>query len=206
LFIIEADSSFKIDITAAGWSTGQMTSIVLYHYNERGVSSFIIDHCLCTSEDIAKLKHVKIRDDGASGYSGYWSAQYTMEGADIKDITAVIILNSHYLLTVEQMERTLAHEFGHHWTLSYFMDRYEMIGWFNEPAPRLYYRIRGLDPATFAKNYSKGWGKCDKEVLAEDYKHLYSPYSGAHRMKNAVGNPTTEVKDYIRAIGRPIWA
>jgi len=169
------------------------------------LESFIIDNCLCSTDDICKLKNVKIRDDGASGYSGYWSAQYTMEGADIKDVTAVIILNSYYLKTAEQMERTLAHEFGHHWTLSYLMERYEMKGWFDEAAPRLYYRIRGLDPAAFAKDYSKGWDHCDKEVLAEDYKHLFSPYSGTHRMKNLLGNPTTEVQDYIRVLGKPIW-
>jgi hypothetical protein len=169
------------------------------------LESFITDNCLCSTEEISKLKHVKVRDDGASGYSGYWSAQYTMVGADVKDVTAVIILNSFYLKTVEQMERTLAHEFGHHWTLSYFMERHEMKGWFNESAPRLYYRIRGLDPASFAKDYSKGWSYCDKEVLAEDYKHLFSPHKGAHRMKSIVGNPITEVQDYIRALGKPSW-
>lgn len=169
------------------------------------LESFIIDHCLCGTTEISRLKNVKIRDDGASGYSGYWSAQYTMEGADIKNVIAVIVLNSYYLKTVEQLERTLAHEFGHHWTLSYYMARYEMKGWFNEPAPRLYYRIRGLDPTTFTKDYSNGWHYCDKEVLAEDYKHLFSPYSGGHRMKNLVGNPITEVENYIKALGAPIW-
>lgn len=165
---------------------------------------FVTNHCQSRTEEIKSLKHVKIRDDGNSGYSGYWTAQYTIDGADVKDITAAIILNSFYLKTVEQMERTLAHEYGHHWTLYYSMDRYEMLGWFNEPAPRLYYRIRGLDPQKFAKDYSKGWSYCDKEVLAEDYKYLFSPYD-AHRMKNLVGNPITEVKDFIDNIGKPIW-
>jgi len=169
------------------------------------LKSFVIDHCLCTTDDLAKLKHVKIRNDGASGYSGYWTAQFVVVDADVKEVTAAIILNSHYLKTVEQMERTLAHEFGHHWTLGYYMDRREMIGWFNEPAPRLYYRIRGLDPENFAKDYSKGWHYCDKEVLAEDYKHLFSPYSGDHRMKHLVGNPIFEVKDYIWNLGKPYW-
>lgn len=169
------------------------------------LESFITDQCQCRWEEIKSLKHVKIRDDGNSGYSGYWTAKYRMEGADVKDVTAVIILNSFYLKTVEQMERTLAHEYGHHWTLYYSMDRYEMVGWFNEPAPRLYYRIRGLDPQKFAKDYTKGWSHCDKEVLAEDYKYLFSPYTGAHRMKNSVGNPITEVRDFIDNIGKPIW-
>ena len=169
------------------------------------LKSFIIDHCLCTTDEINKLKHVLVRDDGASGYSGYWAAKYTRIEADVRDVEAIIVINAYYLKTVEQMERTLAHEFGHHWTLTFFMDRHEMVGWFNERAPWLYYRVRGLDPDKFAKDYSKGWYACDKEVLAEDYKHHFSPYNGEHRMAHLVGNPTTEVNDYIRALGKPYW-
>lgn len=169
------------------------------------LKSFIIDDCLATSDEIAKLQHVELRDDGAAGYGGYWSGKYTREGADVKDLTAVIVLNTYYLKTIEQLERTLAHEFGHHWTLGYFMDRREMIGWFDERAPWLYYRIRGLDPNKFAKDYSKGWSYCDKEVLAEDYKYFFSPYTDTHRMANVVGNPTTEVHDYLKSLGKPYW-
>lgn len=166
---------------------------------------FVIDNCLCTSEHTARLVHVKVRNDGNSGYSGYWTSKYTRVGADVKDLAAAIILNSYYLKTVEEMKKTLAHEFGHHWTLGSLMDRHEMIGWFDERAPWLYYRIRGLDPENFAKDYSKGWANCDKEVLAEDYKYLFSPYRGSHRMSGQVGNPTTEVEEYIRWLGKPSW-
>jgi hypothetical protein len=170
------------------------------------LESFIIDDCLCGTDDLRMLRHVELRNDGASGYSGYWSASYTLDGADVKDIQAVIVLNSFYLRTVTQMERTLAHEFGHHWTIGYLMDRQEMIGWFDEAAPRLYYRIRGLDPGDFAKDYSKGWTFCDKEVLAEDYKYQFSPYRDGHRMAHLVNNPTAEVGTFIRSLGRPVWA
>lgn len=169
------------------------------------LKNFIIDKCLCTSDEVAKLEKVLLRNDGASGYGGYWAAKYTRIGADVKDVSAVIVLNSFYLKTVAQMEATLAHEFGHHWTLGYFMGRHDMIGWFTERAPWLYYTIRGLDPSKFAKDYSSGWSFCDKEVLAEDYKHLFSPYSGVHRMQSIVGNPTSEVKDYIKSLGKPYW-
>lgn len=169
------------------------------------LKGFVINQCLCTTDELAKLKSVKVRDDGASGYGGYWAAKYLRVGADIRNLEAVIVLNAYYLKTVEQMERTLAHEFGHHWTLGYFMGRHEMIGWFNEHAPWLYYRIRGLDPSEFAKDYSKGWEFCDKEVLAEDYKYQFSPYTGEHRMKHLVGNPTSEVRQYLEALGRPHW-
>lgn len=169
------------------------------------LKSFIIDDCLCTSDEIAKLKAVKVRDDGPAGYSGYWTAKYIRDEADIRDLEAVIVLNAYYLKTMAQLKRTLAHEFGHHWTLGYFMDRHEMIGWFNEHAPWLYYRIRGMSPSKFAKDYSKGWSNCDKEVLAEDYKYQFTPFSGGHRMQHMIGNPTSEVRDYVRSLGRPYW-
>jgi hypothetical protein len=170
------------------------------------LKSFVIDNCLCTTDVLAKLKHVKVRDDGASGYSGYWTSKYTRIGADTRDLEAVIVINSYYLKTVEQMEKTLAHEFGHHLTLGYLMDRHEMIGWFDERAPWLYYRIRGMDPNKFAKDYTKGWSFCDKEVLAEDYKYLFSPYRGSHRMISEIGNPISEVSEYLKSLGKPAWA
>jgi len=169
------------------------------------LQKFIVDRCLCMTEALDHLDRVKVRNDGNSGYSGYWTAKYNRVGANIKDLMAVIILNSFYLKTVQQMETTLAHEFGHHWTLGYLMEKFELNGWFGEPAPWLYYRIRGLDPAKYVKDYSKGWSFCDKEVMAEDYKYLFSPYSGAHRMHTDVGNPITEVSDYIRWLGEPSW-
>jgi len=169
------------------------------------LQSFIIDNCFCTTEELARLKKVIVRDDGASGYSGYWSGSYLRVGADVRNVEAVIVLNAHYLLTIERMEKTLAHEFGHHWTLSYFMERHEMIGWFDERAPWLYYRIRGLDPIKFVKDYSNGWYNCDKEVLAEDYKYRFTPYTAEHRMERMIGNPTSEVREYIWTLGKPYW-
>jgi len=169
------------------------------------LKNFVIDKCHCTSEELDWLLSVKVRNDGNAGYSGYWSRRYRRVGADIMDVEAVIVLNSYYLLTVEQMERTLAHEFGHHWTCGYLLDRYEMKMPFTDRAPALYYRVRGLTESQFAKDYSKGWSYCDKEVLAEDYKYHFSPYSDGHRMKSLVGNPTSEVKDYLWKLGKPEW-
>jgi hypothetical protein len=169
------------------------------------LKNFIVDKCHCTSEETSWLQAVKVRDDGAANYTGYWTASFQRVGADVKDLQAVIVLNANYLLTVEQMEKTLAHEFGHHWTLGYLMAKYETPSWFGDRAPYLYYRIRGLDPDAFAADYSKGWHNCDKEVLAEDYKYRFSPYTGEHRMENAVGNPSAEVKDYLWYLGKPPW-
>ena len=178
---------------------------VLTTADRERLQSFIVDKCLCTTDELARLKKVIVMDEGASNRLGYWSGQYLRVGADTRNVKAVIVLNAHYLLTVERMEKTLAHEFGHHWTLCYLMDRHEMIGWFYEHAPWLYYRIRGLDPTKFVKDYDNGWHYCDKEVLAEDYKYRFTPYTGAHRMEGMIGNPTSEVRDYIWALGKPYW-
>ncbi len=167
--------------------------------------SFIIDKCLCGIHDLKMLRNVVVRDDGASGYTSYWTVSYLNDGTDIKDIQAVIILNSFYLKTATQLEKALAHEFGHHWTLGYLMDRQVMSGSFNAPMPRLYYRIRGLDSEIFAKDDSKGWIYCDKEVLAEDYKYTFSPYRDNHRMAHLVSHPTAEVGEFIKVLGRPTW-
>jgi len=169
------------------------------------LKSFIIENCLCGSCDLKRLRHVALRNDGASGYTAYWTARYVFDGTDAKDIQAVIILNTFYLKTVTQLEKALAHEFGHHWTLGYLMDRREMVCSFDEPAPRHYYRIRGLDPKIFTKDYSKGWAYCDKEVLAEDYKCMFSPYRDNHRMAHLVNHPTAEVGEFIRVLGKPSW-
>jgi hypothetical protein len=167
------------------------------------LKNFIVDECLCTNMETPWLSSVKVKKDGNTGYLGYWSAQYDQIGLDIRNVQAVIVLNATYLTTVSQMEHTLAHEFGHHWTLGYMLENLE-IPW-TDRAPLDYYRMRGLDLNSFAPDYSKDWYHCDKEVLAEDYKYFFSPYTGAHRMKNLVGNPSKEVKCKLFSLGFATW-
>lgn len=169
------------------------------------LKNFVIEKCMATAEELKYLSSVRVRNDGNTGYSGYWSGRYRRKEADTVFVEAVIVLNSYYLKTVEQMERTLAHEYGHHWTFFYLLDRHELLSVSKERAPWLYYRARGLDPAAYASDYSKGWSFSDKEVLAEDYKHMFSPYCDGHRMSNQVGYPSTEVKEYLRFLGQPAW-
>lgn len=161
---------------------------------------FITDRCLCTGVETEWLRRVIVRDDGPSGYSGYWAIRFLERSElDYRFLQAVIVLNSYYLKTLGQLMRTLAHEFGHHWTLGYMISRLEMP--FTSRAEIEYYRMRGLKPPDFAPDYSKGWYHCDKEVLAEDYKYLFSPLPKAHRMKYLVGNPSSEVQGYLWDIG-----
>jgi hypothetical protein len=177
---------------------GVLTSDEFYQ-----LKNFVIDECLCTPIDTSWLKSVKVRKDGQTGYKGYWSVRYEQVGLDIRNIEAVIVLNASYLLTLKQMKRTLAHEFGHHWTLGHMLESLEKP--LSERAPMEYYRMRGLNFQDFAPDYSKGWSHCDKEVLAEDYKYFFSPFKGEHRMKNMVGNPSDEVNARIWDFGFARW-
>ncbi len=163
------------------------------------LKNFIVDKCLCTQVETPWLLNVKVRKDGFTGYYGYWSVRYEQIGLDIKNIQAVIVLNATYLLTLKQMQRTLAHEFGHHWTLGYMLEGLDIP--FKNRAPLDYYRMRGLTLDDFAPDYSKGWYHCDKEILAEDYKHFFSPFKNEHRMKNLVGDPSDEVNTRIWDFG-----
>jgi hypothetical protein len=165
------------------------------------LQAFIIDRCYCTTTELNWLWRVILRDDGNSGYRGYWAVRLPRLGVRIEEARAIIVLNTFYLVTLDQMFRTLAHEYGHHWTLMHLLDRFNKT--LDERVPAIYYRIRGLEPDEFASDCSKGWERCDKEVMAEDYKYHFSPYKGEHRMQHLVGNPTGEVKDYIWSLGKP---
>jgi hypothetical protein len=170
------------------------------------LKNFVVDKCLCTPVETPWLSSVKVRKDGNTGYLGYWSVKYDQIGLDIRNVQAIIVLNATYLTTVDLMENTLAHEFGHHWTLGYMLEALETP--FNQRAPLDYYRMRGLDLNNFAPDYSKGWLNCDKEVMAEDYKYFFSPYTKVHRMKQLVGDPSEEVKSRIFNFGfasRSLW-
>lgn len=167
------------------------------------LSNYIVDKCHCTSQELPRLLHIKLKKDGAAtGSLAYWTA--CIEPGDHgSTFRAAIVLNTTYLKTVDQMERSLAHEYGHHWSLGFMLERSENP--FERPAPLLYYQIRGLDPDQFVSDYSKDWDYCDKEVLAEDYKFRLTPHTGEHRMRDLAGNPTTEVRDFLWRLGRPSW-
>ena len=63
---------------------------------------------------------IKIRRDAYTNYDGYWKAEFKYNNQnEIKEVRAVIVLNTFYLKTLEQLKKTLAHEYGHHWTLSW---------------------------------------------------------------------------------------
>lgn len=152
--------------------------------------------------DVIEIKDLRSNDNG------YWVGNYDR---DRQTFTATIYLNSLVLGTIEQLKRTLAHEYGHHWTLSYLAVHHN-LRIYKERLPRTYYKIRGLSEEHCI--YSPGqiktfedWMRCDKEIIAEDYRVLFSPHphNQDHRM---VGNSpliTLSTHRSIREQALNIW-
>ena len=137
--------------------------------------------------ELAWLDAIEIRDLGLNT-EGDWYGRY-----DGQTFKAIIRLNSLALGTIEQLQRTLAHEYGHHWTLSYLAVHHNWgLGIYEERLPRTYYKIRGLseEHCIYSPQQIRtfeDWMRCDKEIIAEDYRVLFSPHphNQDHRM---VGN------------------
>lgn len=169
---------------------------------------FLLEDCRTTTRDVEWLKAIIIRDDGPTDYFGYWQCRVKRSMGRVLKFEAVIILNSYYLRTIKALEKTLSHEYGHHWTLSHlvrrdhFEDEHNI---FTERAPWAYYRMRRLDPSQVIAGVNN-WLHCDKEIMAEDYRLFFTPYKEQHRMAGLYGKPSTEVKDYISSLGyrRPV--
>lgn len=126
--------------------------------------------------ELAWLDVIEIRDLGLNT-NGDWYGRYDDDGQTFK---ARIRLNSLVLGTIEQLQRTLAHEYGHHWTLSYLAVHHN-LRIYKERLPRTYYKIRGLseEHCIYSPQQIRtfeDWMRCDKEIIAEDYRVLFSPH------------------------------
>lgn len=126
--------------------------------------------------ELAWLDVIEIRDLGLDT-NGDWYGRYDDDGQTFK---ARIRLNSLVLGTIEQLQRTLAHEYGHHWTLSYLAVHHN-LRIYKERLPRTYYKIRGLseEHCIYSPQQIRtfeDWMRCDKEIIAEDYRVLFSPH------------------------------
>lgn len=169
------------------------------------LATFLVEQCHTTTEDLDWLESVIIRDEPGAEWLGKWQARFIEVDDRREELTAVIVLNSFYLRLVSHLERTLAHEYGHNWSLGHLLVRGWLSHTFEERVPPPYYRIRRLDQDKYAEDERNGWAYCDKEVLAEDYRCLLSPHCDSHRMRKAIGHPSSEVRQYLVALGRPSW-
>ncbi len=116
----------------------------------------------------------------------------------------MIVLNGVFLQTLAEMKETLAHEYGHHWTLSYWAVE-SNADYAAERLAKSYYRRRGLSVESCRHDYGSindEWDRCDKEILAEDYRALFAPhpYNKDHAMIDRYGAPDAGVERYIRSL------
>ncbi|MEH1824795.1 MAG: hypothetical protein V7L22_05425 [Nostoc sp.] len=181
----------------------------------QNLEAFVRNDLLSTEVDIEWLGVIIIREDVRSGYGGYWKYKLSFDDHNpnqINGIVAVVVLNYYYVKTLAPVQRldalkkVLAHEYGHHWTLSYLLVTQRIINIWNERMPIEYYQLRDLNDQDHAFDYSQGWHKCDKEIIAEDYRVLFAPepYNENHKIINHINNisgilalPNPEVKQYI---------
>ncbi|NER36388.1 MAG: hypothetical protein F6J93_20800 [Oscillatoria sp. SIO1A7] len=177
--------------------------------------NFIGNDLLSDEFDLEWLGAIKIRDSGPSGWRGYWKFKEHLDlNNQIDGIVAVIVLNFYYVRPIkdtqkrlDRLKEVLAHEYGHHWTLSY-LRVYQSLDVWRERMPNEYYRLRGLNDRDYARDYSKGWDRCDKEIIAEDYRSLFAPapYNEEHQMGTSCGGtlelPSQEVKKYIENLNK----
>ncbi|NET56870.1 MAG: hypothetical protein F6K47_12115 [Symploca sp. SIO2E6] len=166
--------------------------------------NFITNELLSTQEELEWLDVIRIRNL-EFGPFGYWTARFHFNPDnpdEIDSIAAVIVLNYFYLKTLKQLKKTLAHEYGHHWTLTYLAVNQGIVDYMKQRIPVEYYQLRGLNEQDYAHDYSKGWCNCDKEVIAEDYRVLFapSPHNQEHRMVNQLDPPSDEIREYIRKL------
>jgi hypothetical protein len=168
---------------------------------------YIVTHCTSTPMDLSWLKKIVFEWNSNADYMGYWRADFDVsEGDIITDIEALIVLNLFYLRTLEELKRTFSHEYGHHWTLCYFAKSKNIKELNGTCFPPEYYSKRGLDDKLYFPDYSIAWHFCDKEVIAEDFRILFSPYKDDHQMvanPNNLEKPSIQIADFIWKLAKP---
>ncbi|MDJ0536160.1 MAG: hypothetical protein QNJ70_27335 [Xenococcaceae cyanobacterium MO_207.B15] len=191
------------------------------------LGNFVLRDILSTSIDIDWLGVIRIQNHGNNGVSGRWSAKFyenEQNPNEIRAVVAVITLNYYYLKfsdappsgdSLGLLKETLAHEYGHHWTLLHCIKRYglsiqSMDDLFNYRLPEDYYQVRGLNYQDYFPDYSFQWHRCDKEIIAEDYRILFAPepHNENHQCIIEIGedleSPNGEVERFIRNLNRPL--
>ena len=180
------------------------------------LARFLDEDLLHDKLDILSLLYIRIDKRDSRDLGSWCWAKDEQSGRE----GGVIFLNARYLKTSNALKTTLAHEYGHHWTITNCVRHH----WHsiiasgapvnNERLPQQYYSLRGLSTEHFFADISRGWNFCDREVIAEDYKVLFSPHpiNERHfiidelikmRLHNLLDRPSSDVAEYIRNLKYP---
>ena len=157
---------------------------------------------LLWSNEISSMYKIVLEDAGNTGWEGQYCGAYRMTSqGDIVSSYGYIILNTYYRASspifTDYMKLTLAHEYGHHYTLSHKWVNLDLPA--DARFPDSYYSVRPLSKTTTATDYSKGWQNCDAEIVAEDYSYFYSGY-GMQQMNISYGLslPSAGIKTWLQ--------
>ena len=106
---------------------------------------YIVTQCTSTPTDLNWLIKVIFEWNETVRYNGYWRVDYDIstDGA-ISNVRAAIVLNVFFLRNLKQLKRSFAHEYGHHWTLSYYVVSQNIHDLNRARLPDEYYSKRGL--------------------------------------------------------------
>ena len=163
------------------------------------LARFLDQELLHDEYDIRSLSSIIIDDLGKNGEDGKWSI---LIQKSTKRFIGSILLNRGYLTTLDDLKETLAHEYGHHWSvinciLNHWPDFASSKEARKRRLPDFYYGLRGLDNTKYYPDYRGGWHLCDKEVIAEDYRVLFAPepYNQEHAVIEKIKQE--ELPDYM---------
>jgi hypothetical protein len=197
------------------------SAIVLYdpqghltQAEQQRLSSYIPAECHYTREILSKLTRIFVFDWGATDWKGAWEAIYQVSLVDGEEIfnSGQILLNAQYFGVgpdrLREIEDTLCHEYAHHWTMCYHLDR--VYNGLQHRYVMLFYHYRNMPLNTLnchlpSVTYAE-WLRCDKEVVAEDFKVQFTPCKN-HAMVNTagIGKPPPALQDYLGRLYRLGW-
>jgi hypothetical protein len=165
--------------------------------------NYLYSNLLSSSSERAYMYQIEIIDCSSCNYGGLYTGSYLQNGNDIYKAYGWIKLNSYYYKDSpyfeDYMKLILSHEYGHHYSLYHRWVDLDIP--YGDRWPATYYSTRPLSLATTAPDYSKGWGNCDVEIMAEDYSYFYSGY-GQHAMSGTYGYPSSAVRTWLASLSQ----
>jgi len=158
-----------------------------YGDKEAVIKEYLKSALLWRPRDIATLHNVVIIEDAAPTWTGATLFSYTSDNGVISNVGSTIFINAYLAKTDYDFKNVFSHEYGHHFTMFYIMNDKQIL--YDKPLPAQYYQLRPLDSSKIKSDYSAGWNYCDKEIIAEDYKYLFSPFKD-HGAATVAGYPS----------------
>jgi len=147
-------------VTIISYSKNWSTKDKLEEIYEELISNF-------HSEEMNYLKKIYIYPNSKEGVAGYYYNKYSINSRGrykMENNRYIEIFNGDKYTRIEEIARTLSHEYGHHFTTYYVLtkENRSMKDWGDE----VYLKVRGIE------NYYKQIDDIS-EIAAEDYVQLF---------------------------------